>query len=783
MANIGDLVVQIDANTSGLESGLDRATKATGRYRDAAGRMREANGKFVSSANAAGGAIEQTGKRAATASSAFGTLRARLVQVSGLLATIGIGIGITQSVRQVADFQTALNGLAAVSGATAQQMETLEAQARTLGATSRFSAQQAAEGQRFLAQAGFDVNETLGATPGILQLAAAAQLDLGTAADIASNVLGGMRLEVEDLNRVNDVLAATASRSNTNIQQLGQALSFAAPFAASAGISIEEAAAAIGTMSDAGIQASRAGTGLVGTIRQLSKVTDEGEDVLGKYGLSIEDVDISSRGLQPVLETLRKANISSADAIALFGSEAGAAAQVLVNDYSGAITDAAGEAERMAGVMERGLTPAFLGLGSAVSESVLQMGDSGMAGALEGLVRGATGVISVWNGMGAEWAAANGVGQEQLSTIEGIATAIETMTGMLVGGGGAIAAMALLTGGINAAKAAMVALNIAVRANPIGLLVTVLGAAAGAIYTFREELGLVESPAQTASQRVDELTSSLDENSRAALENAKSMLEAERQMNSFRTVALQMEVAQQQQRVFEEQRQFDAVGGQSAFGMGQRSEAQERLHEMQKELADVRDASGSAADAIKDIDGKIASLGRSATGAGESLDKLVPTVEQSGRKTAAALDTASSSVSSFATEAEGAARRLAAVSTPRERDPRYSLDPDEGTFSSRARERFEASAFRLGDSSVRTYGNDGTARSTWSTAAYDAAGSMSPSSATGRAANDAMNEPKNIGTLTFNLKGEGEDGSTDVTGDANDLKRLADLFSGVAASS
>ncbi len=144
MANIGDLVVQIDANTSGLESGLDRATKATGRYRDAAGRLREANGRFVSSANAAGGAIEQTGKRAATASSAFGTLKARLVQVSGLLATIGIGVGLTQSVRQVADFQTALNGLEAVSGATRQEMESLESQARTLGATSRFSAQQAA---------------------------------------------------------------------------------------------------------------------------------------------------------------------------------------------------------------------------------------------------------------------------------------------------------------------------------------------------------------------------------------------------------------------------------------------------------------------------------------------------------------------------------------------------------------------------------------------------------------------------------------------------------------
>ncbi len=364
MADIGDLKVTLSADTSDLEDGLDKATKATGRYRDAAGRLRESNGQFVAGASRAGREITKTARSTDAASKSMERAAGIAKRLAGVLAAVGVGVGFSQTVRQIADFQGVMNGLAAVSGATADQMAQLQDQARSLGATSQFSAQQAGEAQRFLAQAGFEVNEVLGATPGIMQLATAAQLDLGSAADIASNVLGGMRLEVEELGRVNDVLAATASRSNTNIQQLGQALSFAAPFAASANVSIEELSAAIGVMSDAGIQASRAGTGMVGVIRQLSRVTSAGESALAKYGLSMQDVDITARGLQPVLETLRAANISTADAIDIFGSEAGAAAQVLVNDYQGAIEGATGEADRMAKQIEQGLGPAVAAIGS-----------------------------------------------------------------------------------------------------------------------------------------------------------------------------------------------------------------------------------------------------------------------------------------------------------------------------------------------------------------------------------------------------------------------------------
>lgn len=422
MAEVAALGLKVTgvSDIDNASSSLDRFTKSGENAERSSGGLADGSRRAATGVKAAGDASERSSRQVNTLASA-----ARLARVA-LVAMGGVAV-FRQSIGQIANFQEAVNGLAAVSGATADEMARLEDQARLLGATSRFSAQQAAEGQRFLAQAGFEVNEILSATPGILQLATAGSLDLATAADIASNVLGGMRLEVDQLNRVNDVLAATAARSNTTIEQLGKALSFAAPFAAGAGIEIEEVAAAIGVMSDAGIQASRAGTGMVGVIRQLSKVTTEGERVLAKYGLSVEDVNIEARGLGPVLETLRDANLNTADAIALFGSEAGAAAQVLVSDYKGAIEGATGEAERMANQMNQGLVPAFLGLASAAAESVLQIGDSGLAGGLERLVVSATGVISVWNGMGGEWAEANGIGADMQGIVEGVASALEVL--------------------------------------------------------------------------------------------------------------------------------------------------------------------------------------------------------------------------------------------------------------------------------------------------------------------------------------------------------------------
>ena len=403
--------------------------------------------------------------------------------VRAAIAAVASSAALRKIVGDLASFDQAMRGVQAVSGATAEQMAVLEDQARELGATSMFSAQQAADAQRFLAQAGFEVNEVLGATPGILQLAAAAGMDLGSAADLASNALSGFRLEVAELGRVNDVLAATAASANTDVTQLGQALSFAAPIATAAGVSVEETAAAIGALSDAGIQASRAGTGFVGFIRQLSNITPQAAAALESYGISVSEVDITTRGLQSVIDRLAAANIETADAFKIFGSEAGAAAQVLlgsserVSELTTSLGDAEGAASRMAEILGSGLTGSLRAFGSAAAEATLQLGDGGVGGELQSLIDTATGVISVYNGMLPQFAEANDLSAEQAANLENLAGAVQIIAAAAGG-------YATYTIAVKGATVAMAAFNAAARTNPVGVVVSAVAAASAAIAAF-----------------------------------------------------------------------------------------------------------------------------------------------------------------------------------------------------------------------------------------------------------------------------------------------------------
>ena len=178
-------------------------------------------------------------------------MRTAMAQAAGTLALGLGGLNVTQTLR---GFESGMARVKAISGATGAEIKSLRDMAKSLGATTEFSATQVAGGMQFLGQAGFDAAETLEAIPTVLDLATASAVDMATAADIASNILGGFGKEASDLPGIADVLAKTTSSSNTDLRQLGDALSYAAPLAKAAGVSVEEAAAAVGKLSDAGIQ-------------------------------------------------------------------------------------------------------------------------------------------------------------------------------------------------------------------------------------------------------------------------------------------------------------------------------------------------------------------------------------------------------------------------------------------------------------------------------------------------------------------------------------------------
>jgi len=384
-----------------------------------------------------------------------------------------LALGTSKAITTVTSFETAMAGLSAVSSATTSQLAALEEQARSLGATSKFSAIQAAEGQSFLAMAGFSVNEILSATPDLLNLATAGVIDLGSASDIASNVLGGMQLEVSGLSKVIDVMAKTASSSNTNIRQLGEALSYAAPFAASANVSIEEVSATIGSLSNAGVQASRAGTGVIAILRQLLNPTADATDALKSYGISIGDVDITSNGLVSVLQTLKSASLTTADAIRIFGSEGATAALIAaksadeIESMVSSLDNAEGSAKKMADTMSGTTAVAALGLASAIAETALQLGeDSGLNASLRDTIQLATGVVSSFNGMLPEFIEANSLAAEFKNTVDSLVSSGEAFvtvigTGLVIALGKSTAATASqiaadLTA-INSARAAGIA--------------------------------------------------------------------------------------------------------------------------------------------------------------------------------------------------------------------------------------------------------------------------------------------------------------------------------------
>src|SRR5690606_7239994 len=149
-----------------------------------------------------------------------------------------VGMGAI-ALKVTADFEKAMNQVQAVSGATGDQLKALSNQAKELGATTQFSSADAANAMGFLAMAGLRANEILGAMPHTLRLAAAANLDMATAADIVTNILSGYQKDVSELGHATDVLVKAFTSANTNLEQLGEAMKFAGPIASSAGVQFE----------------------------------------------------------------------------------------------------------------------------------------------------------------------------------------------------------------------------------------------------------------------------------------------------------------------------------------------------------------------------------------------------------------------------------------------------------------------------------------------------------------------------------------------------------------
>ncbi|MFV3014101.1 phage tail tape measure protein [Clostridium botulinum] len=164
------------------------------------------------------------------------------------------GLGIAAAVRDFSNFEQGLANVKAISGATAQEMQVLGKEARRLGAETAWSAKDVTDAEMLLSQAGFKVQETIAALPGLLDMASAGDIQLAEATDIAAGTIRAFGMEAKQSAHVADVLALTASRTNSDISGIGESMKYVAPVSKSLGISFEETSAAIGMLADANIK-------------------------------------------------------------------------------------------------------------------------------------------------------------------------------------------------------------------------------------------------------------------------------------------------------------------------------------------------------------------------------------------------------------------------------------------------------------------------------------------------------------------------------------------------
>ncbi|MBM2013376.1 phage tail tape measure protein [Sulfitobacter pseudonitzschiae] len=321
--------------------------------------------------------------------------------IAGMAVAFGAFATLSGAVSVIREFESSVSKMGAISGATTAELAAMRDVAKGLGATTEFSSKQAADGLTFLAMAGFNAAESIAAIPAVLDLATASGMGLAQAADTASNIMSGFGIAATDAARVADVLAAASSRANTDVAQLGSAMSTVAPISKALDISLADTAAAIGVLSDAGIQGERAGTAMRGVLASLAGPTKEATDVIKSLGLTIQEVDPATNSLSEVMGRLGGAGLSTADAMTVFGREAASGALVMIEgaqrlgEFGQELRNVDGAAADMADTIRDNLGGDIDTLQSSISGLLLALGDAGLTAVLRFAVKAATGLVQV----------------------------------------------------------------------------------------------------------------------------------------------------------------------------------------------------------------------------------------------------------------------------------------------------------------------------------------------------------------------------------------------------
>lgn len=333
----------------------------------------------------------------------------KIVSTTAKAGAVGLIAMGTAALKTGADFEHQMSRVGAIAGANKSQLKAMNDQAIDLGAKTAFSAKEAAEGMENLASAGLAPKQIMEAMPGVLDLAAVSGGNVANASENAAVALNGFGLSADHAGHVADVFARAAADTNAEASDMGEALKMVAPQAHTAGLSLEETAAAIGVLSDAGIKGSEAGSNLAMALTKVQNPSDAAQKAMDKLGFSAFDSAGKMKPLATQMSELRSKLSDMNDQqkqyylSQIYGVQGGRAVNTMLSAQAGKLENLTsrlknsdGAAAQMAKTMQNDLKSSVEQFFGAL-ESLSIILEQTFGGTLKGAVDSATDAIGKFN--------------------------------------------------------------------------------------------------------------------------------------------------------------------------------------------------------------------------------------------------------------------------------------------------------------------------------------------------------------------------------------------------
>lgn len=349
--------------------------------------------------------VESSAKKADDGFTMFKATLANLAADAIMRAVDGIKNLVGNVIELGQNFTSTMSEVSAISGATGEDFEKLEACAREYGATTVFSASNAAEALKYMSLAGWDADQSTSALGGVLNLAAASGMELGAASDMVTDYLSAFAMEAGDAAYFADLLSYAQSHSNTTAEALGEAYKNCAANLNAAGQDVETVTSLLEGMANQGYKGSEAGTAMAAIVRDITNGMKDGAIKIGETSVAVMDAQGNFRDLTDILTEVEAATNGMGDAeraVALsstFTADSTKGLNLILNEgmdniagYEEELRGASGSAEEMANIMNDNLSGDVAAMNSAFEELGLKIYD-----ALESKLR--AGVQFITNGV------------------------------------------------------------------------------------------------------------------------------------------------------------------------------------------------------------------------------------------------------------------------------------------------------------------------------------------------------------------------------------------------